>query len=93
MAAHTHAEKLAESLTCLPMKSRLNIADGRLQAKLGSRQGLSLNHLGFAEGRETPWTILRVTEAHDNNVVLTPLDTSRNIGELEGVEVTFLEFD
>ena len=93
MAADTHAEKIAERLTCLPMTSRLNIADGRLQAKLGSRQGLSLNHLGFAEGRETPWTILRVIEAHDNNVVLTPLDTRRNIGELEGVEVTFLEFD
>ena len=34
MAADTHAEKIAERLTCLPMTSRLNIADGNLQAKL-----------------------------------------------------------
>ena len=75
------------------MTAQLNIADGRLQAKLGRRQGLSRNHLAVAEGKQTPWTILRVAEARDNSVFLTPLDINRNIGDLAGVEVTFLEFN
>ncbi len=93
MAADVHAEKIAEKLTCLPMTAQLNIADGRLQAKLGSRQGLSRNHLAVAEGQQTPWTILRVAEARDNSVFLTPLDINRNIADLAGAEVTFLEFN
>ena len=93
MAADVHAEKIAEKLTCLPMTAQLNIADGRLQAKLGRRQGLSRNHLAVAEGKQTPWTILRVAEARDNSVFLTPLDINRNIGDLAGAEVTFLEFN
>ena len=93
MAADVHAEKIAERLTCLPMTAPLNITDGRLQAKLGRRQGLSRNHLAIAEGKLTPWTILRVSEARDNSVILTPLDINRNIDDLAGVEVTFMEFN
>lgn len=93
LAADVHAEKIAERLTCLPMTAQLNIADGRLQAKLGKRQGLSRNHLAVAEGKQTPWTILRVSEARENSVILTPLDVNRNIGDLAGAEVTFLEFN
>ena len=93
MAADVHAEKIAEKLTCMPMTAQLNIADGRLLAKLGSRQGLSRNHLAVAEGQQTPWTILRVAEARDDSVVLTPLDINRNIADLAGAKVTFLEFD
>ena len=93
MAADVHAEKIAERLTCLPMTAQLNIADGRLQAKVGRRQGLSRNHLAVAEGKRTPWTILRVSEARENSVILTPLDINRNIGDLAGAEVTFLEFN
>ena len=89
MAADVHAEKIAEKLTCLPMTAQLNIADGRLKAKLGRRQGLSRNHLAVAEGQQTPWTILRVAEALDDSVFLTPLDINRNIVDLAGVEVTF----
>ncbi len=93
MAADVHAEKIAEKLTCLPMTAQLNIADGRLQAKLGRRQGLSYNHLAVVEGKQTPWTILRVAEARDNSVFLKPLDINRNIVDLAGAEVTFLEFN
>ena len=88
-----HAEKLAERLTCLPMTAKLHFTDGRLQAKLGRRQGLSRNHLAVAEGKKTPWTILRVSEARDNSVILTPLDINRNIDDLVGAEVKFLEFN
>ena len=93
MAADVHAEKIAEKLTCMPMTAQLNIADGRLLAKLGKRQGLSRNHLAVAEGQQTPWTILRVAEARDDSVFLAPLDMNRNIGDLAGAKVTFLEFD
>ena len=93
MAADVHAEKIAEKLTCMPMIAQLNIADGRLLAKLGRRQGLSRNHLAVAEGQQTPWTILRVAEARDDSVFLTPLDMNRNIGDLAGARVTFLEFN
>ena len=93
MAADVHAERIVEKLTCLPMTAQLKIADGRLQVKLGRRQGLSRNHLAFAEGQQTPWTILRVAEARDNSVFLTPLDINRNISDLAGAEVTFLEFN
>ena len=93
MAADVHAEKIVEKLTCMPMTAQLNIADGRLLAKLGRRQGLSRNHLAVAEGLQTPWTILRVAEARDDSVVLTPLDMNRNIGDLAGAKVTFLEFN
>ena len=77
----------------MPMTAQLNIADGRLLAKLGRRQGLSRNHLAVAEGLQTPWTILRVAEARDDSVVLTPLDMNRNIDDLAGAKVTFLEFN
>ena len=93
MAADVHAEKIAEKLTCLPMTAQLEVMDGKLQVKLGRRQGLSRNHLAVTEGRQTPWTILRVAEASDNKVFLMPLDVNRNIGELAGAEVTFLEFN
>ena len=93
MAADVHAEKIVEKLTCMPMTAQLNIADGRLLAKLGRRQGLSRNHLAVAEGQQTPWTILRVAEARDDSVVLTPLDMNRKIGDLAGAKVTFLEFN
>lgn len=93
MAADVHAEKIAEKLTCLPMTAQLEVADGKLRAKLGKRQGLSRNHLAVAEGSQTPWTILRVAKASDNAVFLMPLDANRNIGDLAGAEVTFLEFN
>ncbi len=93
MAADVHAEKIAEKLTCMPMTAQLYIAGGRLLAKLGRRQGLSRNHLAVAEGQQTPWTILRVAEARDDSVVLAPLDINRNIADLAGAKVTFLEFD
>ena len=93
MAADVHAEKIAETLNCLPMTAQLEMTDGKLRAKLGRRQGLSRNHLAVVEGQQTPWTILRVAEANDNAVFLMPLDANRNIGELAGAEVMFLEFN
>ena len=92
-AAMVHAKKLGETIICAPMKAKLELADGKLRAYLGTRQGLSPNHLAFTDDKTTKFKILRVAQAADNSVILEPLDRRQTVAELAGAEVTFLEFN
>ena len=92
-AAIVHARKLAETIICRPMKARLELVNGELRAYLGTRQGLSVNHLAFTDDKTTKFKILRVAQAVDNSVTLEPLDRRQTVAELAGAEVTFLEFN
>ncbi len=92
-AGQTHVEKLTEEILCQPMTARLELADGRLRARLGMRQGLGHNHLAFTQGDDTKFRILRVAELEDSSVVLAPLDSRQNLSDLAGVKVKFLEFN
>lgn len=92
-AAKIHAQKLTEIIVCAPMKARLELVNGKLQAQLGMRQGLGPNHLAFTDDKTTKFKILRVAEAADTSVVLEPLDRRQVLSDLVGTEVTFLEFN
>ena len=91
-AAMVHAKKLGETITCAPMKARLELVNGKLQARLGKRQGLGADHLAFTDDKTTKFKMLRVAEAGDNLVILEPLDRRQALAELAGTQVTFLEF-
>ena len=91
-AAMVHAKKLGETITCAPMKARLELVNGKLQARLGARQGLGVDHLAFTDDKTTKFKILRVVKAGDNLVILEPLDRRQAIADLVGTQVTFLEF-
>ena len=75
------------------MKARLELVNGELRAYLGTRQGLSVNHLAFTDDKTKKFKILRVAQAVDNSAILEPLDRRQTVAELAGAEVTFLEFN
>jgi hypothetical protein len=89
----THAKDLAKAMLCLPLSGMMTKRDEGLHVNVGSRQGLSTNHLAVVSGKMTPWTILRVIEADDNGATLVPLNRQRDLSELNGRQVTFLEFN
>ena len=92
-AADIHAAKLTEHLLCMPLRDRLTVTDKILSVNLGTMQGVSKNHLAVAKGLDNPMTFLRVISAQNRKAELAPLDTSIDIAKLDGIEVTFLEFD
>ena len=59
-AAMVHAKKLGETITCAPMKARLELVNGKLQARLGARQGLGADHLAFTDDKTTNFKICRL---------------------------------
>jgi len=92
-AADIHAAKLTEHLLCMPLRDRLTVTDKILSVNVGTMQGVSKNHLAVAKGLDNPMTFLRVISAQNRKAELAPLDTSIDIAKLDGIEVTFLEFD
>ena len=92
-AADIHAAKLTEHLLCMPLRDRLIVHDKTLMVNVGTMQGLKYNHLAVAKGLDNPMTFLRVTSAQNRKAELTPLDSSIDLAQLDGIEVTFLEFN
>ena len=88
-----HATALSQKMLCLPLSATMTQRDDGLYVSIGARQGLGPNHLAVVSGRMTPWTILRVTKSDVNGATLMPLNRQRNLAELNGQTVTFLEFD
>ena len=82
-----------ETVLCLPLSGTMTERDGELHVSVGSRQGLSKNHLAVVSGAMSPWTILRVTKADINGSKLSPLNQKRKLADLNGQTVTFLEFN
>ena len=89
----THAEALSKKMLCLPLTATMTQRDDGLYVSIGARQGLGPNHLAVVSGHMTPWTILRVTKSDVNGATLMPLNRQRNLSELNGQTVTFLEFN
>ena len=89
----THANALSQTMLCSPLSATMTQRDDGLHVTIGARQGLGLNHLAVLSGRMTPWTILRVTKSDANGATLMPLNRQRNLAELNGQTVTFLEFN
>ena len=92
-AADIHAAKLTKTLLCMPLRDRLTLNNKSLMVNVGAMQGVSKNHLAVAKGLDNPMTFLRVVSAQNRKAELTPLDSSVDITKLDGIEVTFLEFD
>ena len=90
---HAHAKELSQTMLCLPLSATMIQRDDGLHVTIGARQGLSQNHLAVVSGHMTPWTILRVTKSDDDGAILMPLNRQRNLAELNGQTVTFLEFN
>ena len=89
----THAKALAKTMLCLPLSATMTQRDDGLFVTIGARQGLGPNHLAVVSGDMSPWTILRVTKSDENGATLMPLNRQRNLAELNGRTVTFLEFN
>ena len=89
----THARELSQKMLCLPLSATMTQRADGLHVTLGARQGLGPNHLAVVSGHMTPWTILRVTESNSDGATLMPLNRKRNLAELNGQTVTFLEFN
>ena len=89
----THAKALSQKMLCLPLSAIMTQRDDGLHVSIGARQGLNTNHLAVVSGHMTPWTILRVTKSDANGATLMPLNRQRNLAELNGQTVTFLEFN
>ncbi len=91
-AAILHAKKITEKLVCYPMSSVIFQKEGKLYINIGKRQGLEKNHLAFAEGKNTPWTMIKVQDVLENLSIVEPLDKNKNLDDLNGMNITFLEF-
>ena len=91
--ADTHAKALAQTMLCLPLSATMAQRDGGLFVTIGARQGLRPNHLAVVSGDTSPLTILRVTKSDADGATLMPLNRQRNLSELNGQTVTFLEFN
>ena len=89
----THATALSQTMLCFPLSATMTQQDDGLRVSIGARQGLGPNHLAVVSGQMTPWTILRVTKSDANGATLVPLNRQRNLAELNGQTVTFMEFN
>ena len=58
---------------------------------IGSYHGLRLNSLAVATGSDTPWHIMRVTALKPMSAIVSPLNKNRNIADLNGKPVEFME--
>ena len=90
---YTHARALSQTMLCLPLSATITQRDDSLHVTIGARQGLRPNHLAVVSDHMTPWTILRVTKSDADGAILMPLNRQRNLAELNGQTVTFLEFN
>ena len=88
-----HAKKLSNIMRCMPLETILEPAQSGLLIKRGARQGVKPKQLAFAQGNDTPLTILHVTDVSESTAILMPLDSRHDLASLHGATVTFQEFD
>ena len=63
----------------------------KLKVNIGKKHGLSFNSIAFTRGTNTPWVIFKVDDLDNNNAILSPIDQRRDIKELDGKLVEFME--
>lgn len=92
-ASQNHAKKISNLMRCAPLQTTLEPAQAGLMIRRGARQGIKSNQLAFAQGNDTPLTILHVTDVSESTAILMPLDSRHDLASLHGATVTFQEFD
>ena len=85
--------EMTETLGCQSLKDTLFFNSEQLLAQIGYNQGIKTNMLAVTSGKHTPWTMLRVVSASANASVLEPLDKARELSELDGKTVEFMELN
>ena len=88
-----HSIELTEAMLCLPLSAIMIAKDDGLHVSVGSRQGLENNRLAVVSNKSLPWTVLRVVKTNTNTALLKPLNRRRSLKQLNGMPVSFLEFD
>ena len=80
-------------LDCQPLTANLKFENQikKLKVNIGKKHGLSLNSIAFTRGTNTPWVIFKVDDLDNNNAILSPIDQRRDIKELDGKLVEFME--
>ena len=88
-----HTDALFSEFECQPLQAdmQLDNSQNNLIVRLGKKHGLTLSSLAYTKGTNTPWILFRVKSLTNNTSVLTPLDPRRDISNLEGKIVEFLE--
>ena len=92
-AVQKHTDATLSELDCKPLKANLKFDDllKKLNVSLGKKHGLSLNSIAFTRGTNTPWVIFKVDSLGNNKAILSPIDQRRDIKELDGKIVEFME--
>ena len=92
-SAKKHTDALFSELGCKSLKANLKFDNQikKLNVSLGKKHGLSLNSIAFTQGTNTPWVIFKVDDLGNNSAILSPIDQRRDIKELEGKIVEFME--
>ncbi len=88
-----HTDLLLSELDCQPLTANLKFDNQikKLNVNIGKKHGLSLNSIAFTRGKSTPWVIFKVDELENNNAIISPIDQRRDIKELDGKLVEFME--
>ncbi len=81
----------SSKLACMPLDAKLQYAGKNLSVALGTHHGVGVGSLAFVAGVDTPWQILRVTEAGPTQATLKPLNNRRDIMRLDGKMIEFME--
>ena len=85
--------EMITTLGCQSLNDTLYLDAQRLTTQLGSNQGVTPNMLAITSGKHSPWTVLRVVSVTSNSSILEPLDKARELSELDGKTVEFMELN
>ena len=88
-----HTDTLFSEFECRPLQANMQLDNKQkhLIVNLGEKHGLTLNSLAYTKGTNTPWILFKVESLTNSTSVLRPLDPRRDISNLEGKIVEFLE--
>ena len=92
-STNKHTDTLFSEFECQPLQANMQL-DGKqknLIVNLGKKHGLTLSSLAYTKGTNTPWVLFKVESLTNSTSVLRPLDPRRDISNLEGKIVEFLE--
>jgi hypothetical protein len=60
-----------------------------LHVELGQRDGLDQASLGFVEGAQNPWAVLKIVQLSNTSAILEPINMDRTAAEFDGLQVRF----
>ena len=85
--------EMTKTLGCKSLEDTIVLNAEQLITQIGSNQGIKTNMLAITSGKHTPWTMLRVVSVSENAAILEPLDKARELSELDGKTVEFMELN